>query len=128
MLAGEPPFTGPTAQAIVAKRLSEPAPSVRGVRPSVPEAVDEAIRKALAPVAADRFATAGRFAQALQTQPTRATPLATAATQQSAPSPAAARPLRHRPVALLVLGFLLGLGVLFGWLRRHGGAPATPRG
>src|SRR5437762_2821218 len=58
MLAGEAPWTGPTAQSILAKRLSEPAPSVRAVRPTVPPAVDEAIRKALAPVAADRFATA----------------------------------------------------------------------
>jgi len=65
MLAGEAPYTGPTAQAIMAKRLSEPAPSVRAVRPTVPSGVDEAIRKALAPVAADRFATAAQFAQAL---------------------------------------------------------------
>ena len=36
MLAGEPPYTGPTAQAIMAKRLSEPAPSVRALRPTVP--------------------------------------------------------------------------------------------
>ena len=57
-LAGEPPFTGPTAQAMAARRLTEPAPSVRALRPTVPPAVDEAIRKALAPVAADRFATA----------------------------------------------------------------------
>ena len=65
MLAGEPPFTGATAQAIVVKRLTEPAPSVRAVRPTTPLAVDEAIRKALAPVPADRFATVGQFAQAL---------------------------------------------------------------
>ena len=59
MLAGEAPWTGPTAQAIAAKRLTEPPPSVRAVRPNVPAAVDEAIRKALAPVAADRFASLG---------------------------------------------------------------------
>ena len=38
MLAGEPPFTGPTAQAMIARRLSEPPPSVRRSRPNVPEA------------------------------------------------------------------------------------------
>ncbi len=59
MLAGEPPYTGATTQAILAKRFTEPPPSVRAVRPSVPEAVDQAIRKALAVVAADRF-THGR--------------------------------------------------------------------
>jgi serine/threonine protein kinase len=65
MFAGEPPFTGPTAQAIAAKRLTEAPPSMRATRPTVPAAVDDAIRKALAPVAADRFATAAQFAQAL---------------------------------------------------------------
>ncbi|HEY9507281.1 MAG TPA: serine/threonine-protein kinase, partial [Gemmatimonadales bacterium] len=56
MLAGEPPYTGPSAQALIVKRLSEPPPSVRSLRPSVPEGVDQAIRRALAPVPADRFA------------------------------------------------------------------------
>src|SRR5262249_52863319 len=36
MLAGEPPFTGSTAAAIVTKWLTEPIPSVRAVRPDVP--------------------------------------------------------------------------------------------
>ena len=40
MLAGEAPYTGPTAQALIVKRLSEPPPSVRSLRPSVPEGVD----------------------------------------------------------------------------------------
>ena len=43
-LAGEPPFTGATAQAMIVRRMSEPAPSVRRARPTVPEAVDDAIR------------------------------------------------------------------------------------
>ena len=77
MLAGEAPYTGPTAQAIIAKRLTEPPPSVRTARPAVPESVDQAIRKALAPVAADRFAGAAQFAQALQ--PRRPTTAASAA-------------------------------------------------
>src|ERR671933_658888 len=65
MLSGEPPFTGPTAQAVIAKRLAGEAPSVRRVRPSVPEAVDRAIGRALALVPADRYATAAEFGQAL---------------------------------------------------------------
>jgi serine/threonine-protein kinase len=44
MLAGEPPFTGPTAQAMVAKRLAGPAPSVTVLRPNVPPPVAEAIQ------------------------------------------------------------------------------------
>src|SRR5690349_18795679 len=66
MLTGEPPWSGATAQAIVAKRLSEPAPSVRTVRPNLPSALDDAIRRALAAVAADRFESMEQFAHALQ--------------------------------------------------------------
>ena len=47
MFAGEPPFTGPTAQSIVAKVVTEPAPAVRAKRPSVPAHVEDAIRTAL---------------------------------------------------------------------------------
>src|SRR4029077_18507809 len=78
MLAGEPPYTGPTAQAIILKRFTEPVPSVRRGRPSVPEAVDQAIQQALAPVPADRFATAAEFGRALQPTVTAATPTPTA--------------------------------------------------
>jgi serine/threonine-protein kinase len=127
MLAGDPPWTGATAQAMIARRFSEPAPGVRAVRPSVPGHVDEAIRKALAPVAADRFATMGEFAQALQTTPTRATALATAAAPAGGPRPAAAsRGGRRIPVAALalMLGLLIGAGVLFAWRRDHAGVPS----
>jgi serine/threonine-protein kinase len=65
MLAGEPPFTGPTAQIIIAKRFSEPAPRIRRIRPTVPAAVEQALVKALAVVPADRFASAGALAEAL---------------------------------------------------------------
>ena len=65
MLAGEPPYTGPTAQAIIAKRFSDPVPSVRRIRPAAPERLEEALNRALAPVAADRFATAADFRRAL---------------------------------------------------------------
>ena len=65
MLAGEPPFTGPTAQAILAKRFSAPIPSVRTARERVPERTDQAINRALARAPADRFATAAEFARAL---------------------------------------------------------------
>ena len=64
MLAGEPPFTGPTAQAVIAKRMVGPPPRMRTVRSSVPEAVDLAVSRALAPVPADRFATAAEFVAA----------------------------------------------------------------
>ncbi|MCA1561290.1 MAG: tetratricopeptide repeat protein [Acidobacteria bacterium] len=67
MLAGEPPYTGPTAQAVIAKRLGDPVPSIRRLRDAVPHAVEHALMKALAKVPADRFASAVAFAEALTT-------------------------------------------------------------
>ncbi len=65
MLAGEPPFTGPTAQAILARQSLDPVPPLRTVRETVPEVVERAITKALAKVPADRFIAAAEFAEAL---------------------------------------------------------------
>jgi len=66
MLAGETPYTGPTPQAIIAKRFSDPVPSVRRVRATVPEAADQAIQRALALVPADRFGTVLELLAALE--------------------------------------------------------------
>jgi len=75
MLAGEPPYSGPTAQAIIAKRFSEPIPHVRTLRETVSEAVAQALQKALARAPADRFATAAEMASALvQVSPSREVP------------------------------------------------------
>jgi TolB-like protein/Flp pilus assembly protein TadD len=65
MLAGTPPFTGPTAQAVISKRFTEPVPALRAARPAAPEEIERAVTKALARVPADRFATAAQLAQAL---------------------------------------------------------------
>jgi serine/threonine-protein kinase len=65
MLAGEPLFTGPTVQAIMAKHAIEPRPSVRTIRASVPEHVDRALQRALDKTPADRFDTVRPFYEAL---------------------------------------------------------------
>jgi len=65
LLAGEPPDTGATAQAVMAKRLTDPVPGVRRLRAPVPAGVEQALRKALATEPVDRFATAAAFAEAL---------------------------------------------------------------
>jgi len=65
MLAGEPPFTGPTAQAVIAKRFVSPIPKVRVTR-DVPEAVDDVVTRALARTPVDRFPTAAELAEALR--------------------------------------------------------------
>jgi len=69
MLVGEPPFTGPTAQAIVARRLAEPARAIRPVRPSVPAGTEAAVLRALERVPADRFPDVSAFAGALRSTP-----------------------------------------------------------
>jgi tetratricopeptide (TPR) repeat protein/tRNA A-37 threonylcarbamoyl transferase component Bud32 len=65
MLAGEPPFTGSTPQAVIAKCIAGRLPSLRTVRPTIEPAMEEAILKALAPAPADRFAGAAQMADAL---------------------------------------------------------------
>jgi serine/threonine-protein kinase len=65
MLAGEPPFTGPTPQAVIAKRLAGPAPSVSVLRQGVPPPVVGAVQRALALAPADRFAGVADFARRL---------------------------------------------------------------
>ena len=118
MLAGEPPFTGPTPQAILAKRLSQPAPSLRIVR-EVPEALDQAVQTALARNPADRFMTPCEFARALA--------------EAGAAPPRSAVPERRPRITLsrrtwaLGGGLLLALAAAASWLafgRRP--PPATP--
>ncbi len=65
MLAGEPPVTGPTAQAMIAKLITERPTRLRVVRDTVPEGIDTAVAKALAKVPADRFGSAGEMMRAL---------------------------------------------------------------
>ena len=65
MLAGEPPFTGPTAQAIMARSLTEAPRSLASSREGLPPAMDGIVTKALAKGPADRWQTAQQFADAL---------------------------------------------------------------
>jgi eukaryotic-like serine/threonine-protein kinase len=133
MLAGEPPFTGPTAQAIIAKRFTGEIPGLRKARPSVPDDVEQAITRSLAMLPADRFATAAEFAKALEGGPATgrvnaegggSVPTEAANTARAPAAASASRPARG--LVLLGLGFLLGLGVLFAWRRSHVGGEADP--
>src|SRR5216684_4711605 len=65
MLSGERPFTGATAQAVLAKRFTETVKPLRAIRGNVPEYVERAVTRAMATDAGGRFATAAMFAQAL---------------------------------------------------------------
>jgi serine/threonine-protein kinase len=108
MLTGDPPFTGSTAQAIVAKVMTEkPVPPSR-MRDTVPEAVEDAVLTALAKLPADRFASAAEFASALAGEGTGA--------RRVAGTRRAARPSPSRfawPIAAIAA---LALAA-WGWLR-----------
>jgi hypothetical protein len=115
MIAGEPPVTGATKQAIIAKLLTEPPTKLRVIRSAVPEGVDLAVAKALSKVPADRFATAGAFAHALDAAGT-----ATAA--------APARRWSKRPM-LAAVGVAAGAAVVaLATSYAHGTIGRGPRG
>ena len=108
MLAGAPPFPGPSYQSLLRQHLLDTPPGVAALRPEVSEGVEATIAKALAKSPADRFATAAAFAAALTSDAT-------------GPAPAGARRRRGaRAVAGLVLG-LVGLTAVALWVRQRGG-------
>ena len=126
MLAGEPPFTGATAEALAAKKRSASVPSIARIRSSVPSAVDAVISRAMVPVAADRYATAGEFAAALAGGfATRGDSGAMSRGQAGSPTGAdgPGRPLRPRLVTLAVATF--ALVAVAGWALATRHAPGV---
>ncbi|HXV90818.1 MAG TPA: serine/threonine-protein kinase [Gemmatimonadales bacterium] len=69
MLAGQPPFTGSTTEAIAARVVFDPVPPIRTVRPKVSVALERVILRALEKVPADRYATVAEFADELAAAP-----------------------------------------------------------
>jgi eukaryotic-like serine/threonine-protein kinase len=112
MLAGEPPFKAPTAQAVAVRKLSESAPDVRTVRESTPPALAAVVRKALERVPADRYRSAADLAEALRragTESARPAELRGAAPSRVWWRGAAAGALAAA-VVLITLGALIGTG------------------
>jgi hypothetical protein len=91
-LVGEPPFTGRTPQAIVARHLSERPPSVEVVRPTVPGVVANAIERCLAKVPADRFQSMSELIRRLE-----------GAEHAPVRAPTRARSLLRSPLAALAM-------------------------
>jgi serine/threonine protein kinase len=121
MLSGEPPFTGPTAQAIVAKAMTEEPRPLHLARKTIPEEVEEAVRRALEKLPADRFESAAAFATAL----TDPTPAPRARTTSSG-KVGRGKILPWRNWRLVAAGAaLVLLGAAVGWGSRP--ATGTPR-
>ncbi|MEO8636853.1 MAG: protein kinase [Gemmatimonadales bacterium] len=119
MLVGDPPFLGGSAQAIVAKVMTEkPAPPSR-MRDTVPPAVEDAVLTALEKLPADRFATAAEFAAALAGGTT-----ARGATRGTRTTVASAGPWRRISLALGVAA--LGCLLLAAWALSRGGGAGGP--
>src|SRR2546426_120425 len=125
MLVGEPPFTGPTAQAVMARHSLDLVSPPSIVRASIPDAVEDALLRALAKTPADRFPTAALFAEALA--------------RPSAATGPMRRATRATPVTMRWLGLppsvAVGLGVVVvaagAWLARsasHRGSPGMAEG
>src|SRR5207244_5339021 len=70
MLAGHPPFTGKTPQEILSRHAMDLVPKLAAARADVPEAIEAALRRALAKSPSDRFATATDFTDAVSDAPT----------------------------------------------------------
>jgi non-specific serine/threonine protein kinase len=92
MLAGAPPFNGPTAMAVLARHAIDPVPSLRTVRPAVSAAIAGVVERALAKTPVDRFATVQEWRRALdagRTDPRlEALPATPAAFHKPPPTPA----------------------------------------
>ena len=112
MLAGTPPFQGASAQAVIARHMSEAPPSLRVVRPAVSEAIESVVMRTLAKVPADRFEHMEAFVAALD-----------AAEGGTPPAPMrriAAR--KRRPAILAAAAIVVAVSVAAYWYPRRGAA------
>jgi eukaryotic-like serine/threonine-protein kinase len=109
MLAGEPPFNGPSAQAIMARHAVDPVPPLRTIRSTISPALEAVVGKALAKVPADRFGTALEFKEALD---------------RAGLAPATTRPKSsRRRLTIGLAAVVLGAGVAAGMLAGRLGSP-----
>jgi eukaryotic-like serine/threonine-protein kinase len=109
MLSGEPPFTGPTVQAVVARVMTEEPRSLTAQRRSVPPHVDAAVARALEKVPADRFASAHEFSEALNN--------ATVVPHTRSRSGRTDARSRRTVYGLMAMSLILAIAALWGWTR-----------
>jgi serine/threonine-protein kinase len=125
MLSGEPPFTGPTAQAIVARVMTEEPRSLTLQRRSVPPHIEAVVRQALEKLPADRFASAAEFATALGNTTFGA---GRAGMTEGAAHGRSLHARPSRPIARLAWPIALAAATIlaaWGWLRPRPSMPTT---
>ncbi len=121
MLIGQPPFSGPSSQAVIARHSLEPVPSLRVVRQTVPSVVEGAIMQAMAKLPADRFASMQQFMDSLGSKEVESVHPAA-----PAPSPWWSGPRAwRRMTAALGAGVLVAAATLWVVARQTSG-PAGP--
>ncbi|MFC1531261.1 protein kinase [Gemmatimonadota bacterium] len=118
ILAGSPPFDGPTPQAVHARKMAGGIQSLRVVRDTVPPSAERVIEKALSSTPADRYESAGEFASALM--------VALATAGDVSPDPAGGLPARGARRKVAFIGGALGLALAV-WHFGLGGLPGTVR-
>jgi eukaryotic-like serine/threonine-protein kinase len=126
MLTGEPPFTGPTAQAIIARVMTEAPRPIALQRHTVPAHVEAAVVKALEKLPADRFATAEAFAEALANPVFGATSAVTAAAPTGSRRSGGRARLRDPFVLVPTLGLLAAAAVAIGLAVRKAPTAVPP--
>jgi serine/threonine-protein kinase len=118
MLIGEPPFTGPSMMAVIARHSLDPVRSLRSVRPGISQALESTVLKALAKTPADRWATSLQLATALEQS------VRPGARVIALPMPRTRRTRIAVVGAALTLLAVLAVTLVLG--RASGGAPETP--
>jgi eukaryotic-like serine/threonine-protein kinase len=117
MLVGEPPFTGPSVQAIVSRVMTEEPRGLVAQRKAIPPAIEDAVLRALEKLPADRFSTAGEFGAALDSRATSATRALRAHVTTTRD--------RRAIVAVSTLATAFAAAALWGWTRPQASLPVV---
>jgi len=121
MLVGEPPFTGPTVQAILARVMTEEPRPIVVQRKSIPEHVEYAVMRGLEKLPADRWGSAREFAAALQGGTSASAPQTGSAARHRAGARGTSWRTRVRdPLVLTLAAVAVASLALAGWTRRGG--------